>query len=270
MSHMSEREIMVANGEACPCCLSVYPAPTAHAETVTCGTCEFVNQFSPPASSDADNVTDNPKSWIAWKRHAERLVEERRQIGIAMFGMCDWLRAHGHQPFPGEIQRLIAAIVIDTSPLSGAEMARSYQLLAEGKLSDVALSPAAGEAQDANAVPTLPDAETAVADETRWQPIDMTGKTCHRGHESYVVGCRWCVALWKAAIEAQTESRDTTRLAALSEFNGELIALVRAAVAVLVEHAPPDGLTDHDAMSRMYGIFDGPEYRALLAKAETL
>ena len=32
---------MVKNGEACPQCLTVYPAPTTHAETVTCGTCGF-------------------------------------------------------------------------------------------------------------------------------------------------------------------------------------------------------------------------------------
>ena len=41
MSQMGERAIMVANGEACPQCLNVYPAPTARAETVTCGTCGF-------------------------------------------------------------------------------------------------------------------------------------------------------------------------------------------------------------------------------------
>lgn len=32
---------MVANGEACPQCLTLYPGPTAHAETVTCGVCGF-------------------------------------------------------------------------------------------------------------------------------------------------------------------------------------------------------------------------------------
>ncbi len=41
MSQMGERAIMVANSEACPQCLTVYPAPTAHAKTVTCGTCGF-------------------------------------------------------------------------------------------------------------------------------------------------------------------------------------------------------------------------------------
>ena len=41
MSRMSEREIQVANNEACPQCLQVYPAPTALAETVTCGGCGF-------------------------------------------------------------------------------------------------------------------------------------------------------------------------------------------------------------------------------------
>lgn len=45
-------------------------------------------------------------------------------------------------------------------------------------------------------------------------------------------------------------------------------ALVDRAVAVLQRHAPPDGLSDHDAMSEFYGIFDGPEYRVAIAKAE--
>lgn len=37
--------------------------------------------------------------------------------------------------------------------------------------------------------------------------------------------------------------------------------LVDRAVAVLQSHAPPDGLSDHDALTKLYGIFDGPGYR---------
>jgi hypothetical protein len=39
-------------------------------------------------------------------------------------------------------------------------------------------------------------------------------------------------------------------------------ALVDKAVEVLQRHAPPDGLSDHDALTELYGIFDGPEYRS--------
>ena len=48
---MSEREIQVSNGDACPQCLTVYPAPTALAETVTCGTCGFCHRL--PLAADA-------------------------------------------------------------------------------------------------------------------------------------------------------------------------------------------------------------------------
>ena len=41
MGKTDERAIQVENGKACPQCLAVYPAPTAYAETVTCGTCGF-------------------------------------------------------------------------------------------------------------------------------------------------------------------------------------------------------------------------------------
>jgi hypothetical protein len=39
--------------------------------------------------------------------------------------------------------------------------------------------------------------------------------------------------------------------------------LVEKAVSVLQRHIVPDGLSDHDALTELYGIFDGPEYRAL-------
>lgn len=48
----------------------------------------------------------------------------------------------------------------------------------------------------------------------------------------------------------------------------ELLALVERAVSVLQRHAPPDGLSDHDALTEFYGIFDGPEYRIAIAHAE--
>jgi hypothetical protein len=48
----------------------------------------------------------------------------------------------------------------------------------------------------------------------------------------------------------------------------QILALIDRAVDVLQRHAPPDGLSDHDAMSEFYGIFDGPAYRAAMAKAE--
>lgn len=42
-------------------------------------------------------------------------------------------------------------------------------------------------------------------------------------------------------------------------------ALADKAVTVLQRHAPPNGLSDQDALTELYGIFDGPEYRAALA-----
>jgi hypothetical protein len=44
--------------------------------------------------------------------------------------------------------------------------------------------------------------------------------------------------------------------------NDPFRALVEKAVEVLQRHAPPDGLSDHDALTELYGIFDGPEYRS--------
>lgn len=44
----------------------------------------------------------------------------------------------------------------------------------------------------------------------------------------------------------------------------KLAALVEKAVAVLQRHALPNGLSDHDALSELYSIFDGPEYREAL------
>lgn len=46
MSHIGERVIQIDNGEACPQCLRVYPAPTDGAASVTCGGCGFVNQLT--------------------------------------------------------------------------------------------------------------------------------------------------------------------------------------------------------------------------------
>jgi hypothetical protein len=46
--------------------------------------------------------------------------------------------------------------------------------------------------------------------------------------------------------------------------------LVDKAVSVLQRHIVPDGLSDHDALTELYRIFDGPEYRnALLTRTET-
>lgn len=47
-----------------------------------------------------------------------------------------------------------------------------------------------------------------------------------------------------------------------------LLVLVQRAVRVLQRHAPPGGLSDHAAMSEMYSIFDGPEYRAAMGEEE--
>ena len=57
-----------------------------------------------------------------------------------------------------------------------------------------------------------------------------------------------------------------SKLAASESYARAQKGLVDAAVAVLQRHILPDGgLSDHDAMSELYGIFDGPEYRAALA-----
>lgn len=41
-------------------------------------------------------------------------------------------------------------------------------------------------------------------------------------------------------------------------------ALADKAIAVLCRHIVPDGISDKEALSELYGIFDGPEYRAAL------
>lgn len=49
---------------------------------------------------------------------------------------------------------------------------------------------------------------------------------------------------------------------------GEPVAwksLADKAIEVLNRHIVPDGISDKDALSELYGIFDGPEYRAALA-----
>jgi hypothetical protein len=45
-----------------------------------------------------------------------------------------------------------------------------------------------------------------------------------------------------------------------------LQTILDKSVAVLQRHIEPDGgLSDHDALSQLYGIFDGPDYRAAKA-----
>jgi hypothetical protein len=47
--------------------------------------------------------------------------------------------------------------------------------------------------------------------------------------------------------------------------NSELLnQLIDRAVAVLNQHIVPGGISDRDALSELYGIFDGPEYRAAI------
>lgn len=47
----------------------------------------------------------------------------------------------------------------------------------------------------------------------------------------------------------------------------EMRRLIARAIDVLQRHAPPKGLSDHDAMTELYLIFDGPDCRAALDKA---
>ena|SRR3990167_6031571 len=50
MSQTGERVIQVENGEACPRCMHLYPAPTDGAASVTCGACGFTVQPSEDGS----------------------------------------------------------------------------------------------------------------------------------------------------------------------------------------------------------------------------
>ena len=43
--------------------------------------------------------------------------------------------------------------------------------------------------------------------------------------------------------------------------------LLEKCVAVLQRHIVPDGISDKDALSELYGLLDGPEYRALAQPA---
>jgi hypothetical protein len=42
--------------------------------------------------------------------------------------------------------------------------------------------------------------------------------------------------------------------------------LVGRAVDLLQRHCHPEGLSDHDALTELYGIFDGPDYREVHGK----
>lgn len=44
--------------------------------------------------------------------------------------------------------------------------------------------------------------------------------------------------------------------------------IVNRAVEVLNRHIVPDGISDNDALIELYGIFDGPEYRAATQHSE--
>lgn len=52
------------------------------------------------------------------------------------------------------------------------------------------------------------------------------------------------------------------RLDEVTDYAVAQSALVAKAVDVLQRHATPAGLSDHQALTELYGIFDGPEYRA--------
>lgn len=70
----------------------------------------------------------------------------------------------------------------------------------------------------------------------------------------------------------EDEQRGTMSTVGGELIPGELVTvnpykeLVEQAVDVLVRHAPPDGLTDRAALLALYGIFDGPAYRAAIAR----
>lgn len=44
-------------------------------------------------------------------------------------------------------------------------------------------------------------------------------------------------------------------------------ALINKAISVLQQQIIPDGISDHEALCELHGIFDGPEYRAMLSAA---
>ena len=75
---MSERAIMAENGEACPQCLAVYPAPTDHAASVTCGACGFVNHFAPEQEIRDDvNADATPFHALGKPRHSRFITAEQ-------------------------------------------------------------------------------------------------------------------------------------------------------------------------------------------------
>ena len=72
MSYTGERMIMVANGDACPQCLRVYPVSTVNAESVTCGACGFVNRLaSEQEIRDDVNADTTPFHALGKLRHPQ-------------------------------------------------------------------------------------------------------------------------------------------------------------------------------------------------------
>lgn len=75
-----ERAIQVANGEACPQCLTVYPAPTDYAASVTCGACGFVNRFASEQEIQDDvNADTTPFHVLGKPRQLDPSYHEAKQ-----------------------------------------------------------------------------------------------------------------------------------------------------------------------------------------------
>jgi hypothetical protein len=102
----------------------------------------------------------------------------------------------------------------------------------------------------------MPDVRQASADVPVLPPSD------HRPDWNEAVRLRGKRLLLLSALRLQLGARASTWIREKKEMSDSFRALVDKAVEVLQRHAPPDGLSDHDALTELYGIFDGPEYRS--------
>lgn len=72
----------------------------------------------------------------------------------------------------------------------------------------------------------------------------------------------------KLRLEAPTAAALSHQAAAAGDAARGWRSLVERAVEVLKRHVLPDGISDHDALNKLYGIFDGPKYRAVADVAQ--
>lgn len=78
-------------------------------------------------------------------------------------------------------------------------------------------------------------------------------------------------AIHTLCLRAPQTSREFAALSIVRQHIDELETLVESACEILAEYLPPDsGITEHEVVNQLLGVFDGPEYRAAFPKIRTI